>query len=386
MASLRTRQGDAKQWASTQVCIWCHNNERMMARYGLDTIPVQSYMKDFHGLTQRGTMGESATCSDCHEAHYSLPASHPGSRMHITNRGTACGQCHGKVSDSFAQSFTHRKAMEKPGVKVENIIRTIYILLIVFSVGGMLFYNFLIWFHAVRTKFKKQRKQKHVNRMSRYERISHFILLSTFFTLVITGFALKYPAAFWAKWLFALGMTEPVRAFIHRFAATLMTVDLIVFMFYLVLRKRGRGFLYEVLPRKRDFSDLFNSIKYYVGLSKSKEAPKYAVFNFAEKFEFWALLWGTFVMFVSGIILWFPKAIPATWPPWLISVSRVLHFYEALLATLAILIWHMFHVMFHPEEYPLNTSWITGYITDKEAHHRFEDEAIEKMQRSGKTE
>ncbi len=385
MASLRVRVGDAKQWASTQVCIWCHNNERMMARYGLDTIPVQSYMKDFHGLTQRGTMGASATCSDCHDPHHSLPADHPASRMHISNRGTACGKCHGKVTESFAQSFTHRKAMERPGTRIESIIRNIYIILIICTVGGMLFYNFLIWLWAVRKKLLKQRKQKHVRRMTRYERISHWILFIAFSALAITGFALKFPEAFWAKWLFAMGMNETIRAFIHRFAASVMTINLIIFGLYMILRKRGRGVLKEILPKKRDFSDFSKSIRFYLGISRNKTQPKHAVFNFGEKFEFWALVWGTIIMLLSGLILWLPKAIPEGWPSWVISLARVIHYYEALLATLAILIWHGFHTMFHPDEYPMNTSWLTGYITEEEAKHHFETEAIEKMQRSAQS-
>jgi formate dehydrogenase gamma subunit len=358
----------------------------MMARYGLDTIPVQSYMRDFHGLTQRGTMGASATCSDCHDPHHSLPADHPSSRMHISNRGTACGKCHGQVSDNFAQSFTHRKAMEKPGAKLESVIRTIYILLIAFTVAGMLFYNFIIWLWTVKEKFKIQRDQKHVNRMTLFERRSHLVLFITFSLLVITGFALKYPEAFWAKWLFAVGMNEIVRAFIHRLAAVAMTFNLILFGLYMILRQRGRGVLYELLPRKRDFSDALKSIKFYLGIAREKHPPRYGVFNFAEKFEFWALIWGTVIMVISGLVLWFPKALPAGWPSWVINVARVIHFYEALLATLAIIIWHGFHTMFHPDEYPMNTSWITGYITEREAKHRFEDEAIEKMQKSGKKE
>ncbi|MCP4213533.1 MAG: hypothetical protein GY765_02700, partial [bacterium] len=129
-----------------------------------------------------------------------------------------------------------------------------------------------------------------------------------------------------------------------------------------------------------DISDLINSLKFFTGISKEKDAPRYGVFNFGEKFEFWALVWGSFVMLASGLILMLPKALPADWPSWVVAVSRVVHFYEALLATLAILVWHVFHVMFHPDEYPLNTSWITGYITEKEAKHRFEDEAAKKMQ------
>ncbi len=382
MASLRMRVGDAKQWASTQVCIWCHNNKRMMARYGLDTIPVESYMKDFHGLTQRGTMGASATCSDCHDPHHSLPTDHPASRMYISNRGTTCGKCHGKVEENFAQSFTHRKAMEKPGTRIENIVRIVYILLILVSVAGMFGYNFLIWLWAVRVKFRKQRKQKHINRMMLSERVIHTILLTSFFTLAITGFALKFPETFWAKWLFSLGMTEAIRAFIHRTAAMAMTLDLVFLGFYMIFKKRGRGILYELLPRKRDITDFWKSVTFYLKGARGQHPPHYSVFNFAEKFEFWALLWGTVVMMVSGVILWLPRALPESWPSWVIAVARVVHFYEALLATLAIIIWHLFQTMFHPAEYPMNTSWITGYITEEEAKHRFEDEAIDKMRRS----
>jgi formate dehydrogenase gamma subunit len=379
MATLRTRSGDAKQWASTQVCIWCHGNSRMMVRYGLDTTPVDSYMEDFHGLTQRGTMGASATCADCHDPHHSLPSNHPSSRMHISNRGPVCSGCHGKVSDSFAMSFTHQKALEVTGGGLENIVRVIYIIIIVIAVAGMLLYCFLIWLWAVRKKAKAQRKQRFLRRMSRYERVSHFWLFISFCVLVITGFALKDPQAFWAKWLFAIGINESIRAFIHRFAAIVMTLDLIFFSFYMFFNRRGKCMMKEMLPSiKNDIKDFFRTFKFYLGFSK-EEHPRYRTFNFAEKFEFWALIWGTVVMVVTGLILWFPKAIPASWPSWIMPVARVIHYFEALLATLAILIWHGFHTIFHPDEYPMDTSWLTGYITDHEAKERFEDEAIKNM-------
>ncbi|HLP57275.1 MAG TPA: cytochrome b/b6 domain-containing protein [Candidatus Deferrimicrobium sp.] len=388
MASLRLRVGEAKQWAATQVCIWCHNNERMMARYGLNTIPVQSYMKDFHGLTQRGTMGASATCSDCHDAHHCLPSTHPASRMNISNRGAACGKCHGIVSDTFAMSFTHRAALGEPGpgLHIENVIRDIYIIVIILSVSLMFSYNFLIWLWAVRNKYKSQLHQGHIIRMSRYELISHFILFITFSILAITGFALKFPETFWAKWLFSVGMNETVRRLIHRSAAVIMTTDFILFAFYMIMRKRGRGMLFELFPKKRDFTDFIKSVKFYLSTSNRKDEPKSAIFNFGEKFEFWALVWGTVIMLLSGLILWFPKALPTSWPAWIISLSRVVHYYEALLATLAIIIWHGFHTIFHPNEYPLSTSWLTGYISETEAKHRFEDKAVRIMQLSGKRE
>lgn len=378
MASLKLRGGDAKQWAATQVCIWCHGNSRMMARYGLDTTPVDSYMLDFHGLTQRGTLGASATCADCHDPHHSLPSDHPNSRMHITNRGPTCGKCHGKVSDNFAMSFSHKKSLKVPGTKLESIIKIIYIFVIIFTISGMLLYVTMIWFKAVRNKVKEQRADKHLVRMNNFGRGVHKTLLFSFITLVISGFALKFPDTFWVRWLFSIGMTENIRAFIHRIAAITMTIDSVIFFIYLISVKRGKRLFRDFLPKKRDLSDIGKTLKYYLGISKDKHAPKYDVFSFAEKFEFWAMVWGTIVMVVSGLILWFPKMIPASWCSCIIPIARIIHYYEAMLAALAILVWHGFHVIFHPDEYPMNTSWWTGYLTEKESKHRFEDEAIKK--------
>jgi len=380
MASLKVRDGVAKQWAATQVCIWCHGNARMMARYGLDTTPVDSYMQDFHGLTQRGTMGASATCADCHDAHHSLPSDHPNSRMHISNRGPTCGKCHGKVSDNFAMSFSHKKSIEAEGSKLESIIRIIYIILIIAVIGGMLLYVTMVWFKAVREKIKEQHADPYIERMNQFGKTVHKTLLVSFIVLVITGFALKYPESFWVKGLFSLGMTETVRAFIHRVAALVMIIDSIVFTLFLIFRKRGKRLFREFLPKKRDVTDIINSVKYYLGISREKHPPKQDVFSFAEKAEFWAMVWGTVVMVVTGLILWFPKVIPATWCSCIIPIARTIHYYEAILAALAILVWHGFHVIFHPDEYPMNTSWWTGKLTKKESEHRFEPDAIKRQQ------
>lgn len=379
MASLRIRRGDALQWSATQVCIWCHSNERMMARYGLDTTPVKSYLKDFHGLTQKGTFGAAATCADCHDSHHSLPATHPQSRMHISNRGTACGRCHGEVSQTFAMSFTHKTTMKKPGEKLEEIIRILYIILITVSVFGMVVHNFIIWFWAVRLKFIAQKTKGHLRRLTLYEIISHIILFLSFIGLAITGFALKFPEAFWVKWLFSLGVTESIRAFLHRTCAVLMVLDLLVFCIYLLVNKRGRTILKFFMPGLKDIKEFIELMKYY--LTIKGERPKLGVFDYSEKFEFWALVWGAIIMAVTGFVLWFPKSLPHYIPSWVINVARVIHYYEALLATLAIIIWHGFNTIFHPEEYPMSTTWLTGWETEEEAKEKYNETALKIMER-----
>lgn len=378
MTSLRGRQGDARTWAATQVCIWCHGNERMMRRYALDTVPVESYLKDFHGLTQRGTMGSSATCADCHEAHHSLPSSHPASRMHLTNRGAACGQCHGKVSQNFITSFSHRNAAQATEFWILGLVRNLYLLLIVGTIGAMLAHNSVIWWWAVRRKLRaEERSARLVRRMTRFEVVLHLALFLSFSALVLTGFMLKVPDHFWVRWLFALGVTEAVRAAVHRLAAVVMVADFVVLFLYLALRPRGRVILREILPSPRDLRELASTLRYYAG--RGGEAPRYGLFNYAEKAEFWALVWGTVIMVVTGLVLWFPKLIPATWPGWVLELSRTIHFYEAVLAALAILVWHFFLTIFHPDEYPMNASWLTGVLSEEEARHRFTDEAVRRM-------
>ncbi len=384
MVSMKNRDGSARQYAGTQVCIWCHGNAKMMRRYGLGTQQVETYMEDFHGLTQRGTLGASATCADCHDPHHSLSSKNPQSKIHKSNRRATCGKCHGDVSENFALSFSHSKLTEKSGNKVENIIKIIYTIVIFLTIGGMLLYVTMVWFKAVRQKIREQRSEGYIVRMNGFEKGVHKTLLTSFILLVLTGFALKFPDAFWVRGLFSIGMTESIRAFIHRFAAFVMTIDSVIFFVYLVLKKRGKKLLREFLPTKRDFTDLFKTVKYYLGVSKDGSVLKYDMFNYGEKFEFWAMVWGTIVMVISGLILWFPKLIPSTWCECIIPISRVIHYYEAILAALAILVWHGFHVIFHPDEYPMNTSWWSGKLTKKECEHRFDEEGVKKQKEQDK--
>ena len=48
------------------------------------------------------------------------------------------------------------------------------------------------------------------------------------------------------------------------------------------------------------------------------------------------------------------------------DVSRTVHFYEAVLATLAIIVWHFYFVIFNPDVYPMNLAWLTGRMSERE--------------------
>ena len=93
-------------------------------------------------------------------------------------------------------------------------------------------------------------------------------------------------------------------------------------------------------------------------------------FTYAEKAEYWALIWGTIVMAVTGMMLWAEVAVGNYFPRWWLDVATAVHFYEAVLATLAILVWHFYQVFFDPDAYPMNWAWWDGQVPAE--HYRAE--------------
>ena len=131
---------------------------------------------------------------------------------------------------------------------------------------------------------------------------------------------------------------------------------------YLGISKEGRLWLRDMFVRPKDFKDVIGNFRYYLGLSRVK--PKIARFGYPEKAEYWAVVWGTILMGLTGLMIWFKLGVFAFLPRWTIDIALAIHFYEAVLATLAIIVWHFFFVMYHPDEYPMNLTWLTGRITD----------------------
>jgi len=83
-----------------------------------------------------------------------------------------------------------------------------------------------------------------------------------------------------------------------------------------------------------------------LGLSKKK--PQFGRSGYAEKIEYWAGMWGTIVMALTGLMIWYSVAVATCIPRWRIDVATTVHYHEAILATLAILLWHFYHVIFDP--------------------------------------
>jgi formate dehydrogenase gamma subunit len=213
------------------------------------------------------------------------------------------------------------------------------------------------------------KKQETLQRFDKEWVFQHVTMFITFTILVITGFALKYPEATWVRILTQLGMSEAVRGITHRIAAVLMLVVGFYHIYCLFFRKSWKGEIPKLLPKLEDVKQFILNVKFHMRLTKQK--PKFDRYGYVEKAEYWALVWGTAVMAITGFVLWFPTEATALFPAWIVKVSEVIHYYEAILATLAIALYHMFFAIFHPEDYPINLTGFTGKIPKEEAEERF---------------
>jgi cytochrome b subunit of formate dehydrogenase len=122
--------------------------------------------------------------------------------------------------------------------------------------------------------------------------------------------------------------------------------------------RKGRERLRGLLPARRDLNDPLRLFLFNLGLSE--ERPLLARWSYIEKSEYWALVWGSSVMIATGAVLIFHNAALAALPLWVIETSQVIHYMEAILACLSILVWHLYWVVYDPEVYPMNWAWLTG--------------------------
>jgi formate dehydrogenase gamma subunit len=350
-----------------ETCGRCHENPTIIRKYGLSPDVVSTYEDSYHGLATERKSATAPTCASCHDAHAGRTVRDPKSAVNKANVTATCQKCHPKATPAFAASYTHATLQEVKG-GINYWIARIYWVLLFLVIGGMVVHNMvLLNFHMLSAR-KKQTEGKTVTRFDRSQIWQHMALSLSFILLAVTGFALKFPDALWVKGLAALGLNEVARAYLHRAMAVLLIGTSVYHAYYLAFVKRGREELMALLPAKEDIGDLTTTLSYH--LKMSDKAPEYGRYDYSQKAEYWALIWGTILMIVTGFVLWFPAWFMARLPSWIVTAAQTVHLYEAWLATLAIIVWHFFFVIFHPEEYPMSWTWLTGKMGLHHVKHR----------------
>lgn len=363
----------AAQNLSAQACNPCHGSIALSSKYGLNSDRFKTFSDSYHGLALKGGSVAVANCASCHGAHDIRASSDPLSRVNPANIARTCGQCHPGANERFSVGKVHASETAKAEQPILYWLASGYILLILLTIGGMFLHNLLDFLkkskHKLGVRSGAIAREHHghdlIVRMTLSERLQHGALALGFSALVLTGFMLRFPDAWWVRGIRWLGEGAfDARGVVHRGAAVVMVLASLYHVWYCAFTERGRELFWDLLPRWNDLTDPLAMVRYNLGLSKTK--PKFGRFSYIEKSEYWALIWGTFLMTGTGLIMWFDNASIGLVTKLGYDIARTIHYYEAWLATLAILVWHFYFVIFNPEVYPLNLAFWTGVQTEHE--------------------
>jgi cytochrome b subunit of formate dehydrogenase len=357
-------------------CGSCHGDVRLTRKFGLPSDRLVSFDSSYHGLAAKAGSQTVANCASCHGVHNILPSSDAKSTINPRNLPKTCGQCHPGAGTRFAISQVH--VTEGNGEPAALLwVRQFYWLVIPVTIGLMLLHNGGDWVRKlIDRRFSVRRENlgdrsfsEHGElRMLPFERVQHAVLALSFLTLAWTGFALKYPDQWWARPLLLMEGTHAVRSLIHRIAACVFMAISLTHLVSLAVNRKLREHWKQMLPTTNDPREALSNFAYNLGLGS--EPPGRSSHSYVEKAEYWAVVWGAVVMISTGLLLWannlVMKLLPKSW----LDVATSVHFYEAVLATLAIVVWHFYPIIFDPDVYPLNTAFLTGITVRKQEQAR----------------
>jgi cytochrome b subunit of formate dehydrogenase len=413
-----------------ELCSQCHRDRARMRRYGVDPDAVASYEESFHGKALlRFHASNVAVCTDCHTTHSMLPPSNPKAPTNRLNAGHLCSQkgCHNGAGANFAMSGANHlrlKIKSDPILKGTDLFFRILVIFMVsflflgvildlrlkvFGKGtprcgkaagllvsisflfgsaslaaglfhegilaaacivlafALLMLAYLAYFLWSPKALTPTEPQKTYPRFSLSQRIQHVLLMLCFTVLIATGFPLHFYAVSWLQSLYAfIGGMHAARE-IHRIAAAGLICVWIYHLVELLVRWARAGFSRSALtmvPTRQDVLDFIQQTKVYLGLSDKE--PEWGRFQVRQKLDYLAEYWGIPVMVVSGIIMWFPIYWGNHLPEEALSIAIVAHGWEATLAFLAIILWHLNHEIFNPDAFPMRKVWITGVLSAEE--------------------
>jgi cytochrome b subunit of formate dehydrogenase len=207
-------------------------------------------------------------------------------------------------------------------------------------------------------------------RFDRIDRTMHAFLMITFIGCAVTGVPLLAADHAWAQALARLFGGFRGAGLIHRICAGVMIA---VFVLH-VLRvfsdtaRSGRwlGMVWgpnSMVPNLKDLDDIIGHFKWF--LDKGPR-PQFDRYTYWEKFDYWAVFWGMFIIGGSGLMLWFPEVFSRLLPGWVFNIAMLVHGEEALLAVGFIFTIHFFNGHLRPEKFPMDPVIFTGRISEHE--------------------
>jgi cytochrome b subunit of formate dehydrogenase len=376
--------------ASDQRCGKCHEDR------------LKHYRDTYHGkamaLGKPNVASDVAACFDCHGHHDVLPPSNPESRLSKANILGTCQQCHPDANAGFTGYKPHANPLDGANYPAEHytfVFMTALLVGVFVFFGGhtasWLFRAVYLYLHDTKkfreAKIKTEADDEWFTRFVPFERLLHFLVVTSFLLLVITGMPLKFYYTDWAKALFnVIGGAESARA-LHRFGALVTFLYFGLHVASLAGRSwKGRGQLRDpasgklrfrrlwgvlfgpdsMMPTLQDWRDFVAHNKWFFGKG---EKPQFDRWTYWEKFDYFAVFWGVFIIGTSGLVMWFPNFFTSFLPGWIINVALIIHSDEALLAAGFIFSVHFFNTHFRIEKFPMDTVIFSGRVSKTEMLH-----------------
>ncbi len=195
-------------------------------------------------------------------------------------------------------------------------------------------------------------------RLTLNQRLQHIVLVISTIVLIITGYMIQAEAFVIESFGDASETIFMWRGWIHRAAGVLAILACVYHIAYVIFTKDGRSWFIDMIPRPKDVADIYQNILYMLGFREKR--PDMDRFFYLEKLEYWSVWFGMFIVIVTGIMLW----ANYLWPKIVLNIASAFHLGEATLATLAIIVGHIYAVHFNAHVYPMNMTFIDGLIDE----------------------
>ncbi|HHJ18362.1 MAG TPA: cytochrome C, partial [Gammaproteobacteria bacterium] len=376
----------------TAQCGTCHSKEE------------RSYKATTHGQLAWLGNKDVAQCKDCHDPHSTHKSDDPRSMVYKENILKTCQECH----EDASEDFTNFRAHADMGDFERNpelwwlgrlMVGIIILTLLFFYTHSMLWFWRELksrpyeWITVdgkrfrVRAKRVKHDSGQHFRRFSWQWRVNHWALALSVMTLTLTGMVVMFPETHWAMFVIKLFGGTTGFGYVHRTAAVVFLLAVFGHALVVVYRLyRDQDFDWfgpdSLLPRKKDWADMKGQFKWFFGKG---DAPRFDRWAYWEKFDYWAVYWGAFIIGLSGIILWFSPFFSRFLPGWVFNLSTLAHGLEAFLAVMTLFVVHFFNNHFRPSKFPLDTVMFIG-SWDLEEFKEERPEEYERLKASGELE
>lgn len=204
-------------------------------------------------------------------------------------------------------------------------------------------------------------------RFSFSQRLEHIVQIIGFVALCVTGIPQKYNGEAWAdEAIRMMGGIDIVRG-VHRTFGGVLVAETVYHAFavlYVLVVKKAR---WSMIPGLKDLRDAAQMVLFFLG--RRKERARFDRFDFRQKVEYLALIWGTVVMIATGLCMWFPVEATRWISGELIPAAKAAHGGEGLLAFASILLWHMYSAHLSPDVFPFDKTIFTGKISEERMKH-----------------